>query len=195
MWLLRRQHPQHSLLGDLRDQDGADESVWPAALVLLPVSARRHPGELQHPMTCIMTRPPPFSFPPILNVKLSLCSLSLQPDVYPGNCWAFKGSQGYLVIRLSLRIRPTSFCLEHIPKALSPTGNITSAPRNFTVHVRHATKQTESTRRMMLFHQDNCCLALVPLRVSMMSTRRRESCWVTTLTKKTASRCRASTSR
>ncbi|XP_028268306.1 SUN domain-containing protein 1 isoform X8 [Parambassis ranga] len=57
----------------------------------------------------------------------------IQPDVYPGNCWAFKGSQGYLVIRLSLRILPTSFCLEHIPKALSPTGNITSAPRDFTV--------------------------------------------------------------
>uniref|UniRef100_A0A4W6BSS4 Sad1 and UNC84 domain containing 1b n=1 Tax=Lates calcarifer TaxID=8187 RepID=A0A4W6BSS4_LATCA len=57
----------------------------------------------------------------------------IQPDVYPGNCWAFKGSQGYLVIRLSLRILPTSFCVEHIPKALSPTGNITSAPRNFTV--------------------------------------------------------------
>ncbi|XP_061158537.1 SUN domain-containing protein 1 isoform X2 [Syngnathus typhle] len=57
----------------------------------------------------------------------------IQPDMYPGNCWAFKGSQGYLVIRLSMRIRPTSFCLEHIPKALSPTGNISSAPRNFTV--------------------------------------------------------------
>ncbi|XP_074512819.1 SUN domain-containing protein 1 isoform X12 [Sebastes fasciatus] len=57
----------------------------------------------------------------------------IQPDVYPGNCWAFKGSQGYLVIRLSLRIMPTSFCVEHIPKALSPTGNITSAPQNFTV--------------------------------------------------------------
>ncbi|XP_061568728.1 SUN domain-containing protein 1 isoform X7 [Cololabis saira] len=58
----------------------------------------------------------------------------IQPDVYPGNCWAFKGSQGYLVIRLSLRILPTSFCVEHIPRALSPTGNITSAPRNFTVY-------------------------------------------------------------
>eukprot|EP00066_Takifugu_rubripes_P012970 XP_011602236.1 PREDICTED: SUN domain-containing protein 1 isoform X3 [Takifugu rubripes] len=57
----------------------------------------------------------------------------IQPDVYPGNCWAFKGSQGYLVIRLSLKIVPTSFCLEHIPKTLSPTGNITSAPRDFTV--------------------------------------------------------------
>ncbi|XP_034045312.1 SUN domain-containing protein 1-like isoform X2 [Thalassophryne amazonica] len=57
----------------------------------------------------------------------------IQPDVYPGNCWAFKGSQGYLVIRLSMKILPTSFCVEHIPKTLSPTGKITSAPRNFTV--------------------------------------------------------------
>ncbi|XP_026862385.2 SUN domain-containing protein 1 isoform X2 [Electrophorus electricus] len=58
----------------------------------------------------------------------------IQPDVYPGNCWAFKGSQGYLVIRLSLSVLPTSFCLEHIPKALSPTGNISSAPHHFRVY-------------------------------------------------------------
>ncbi|NXH44725.1 SUN1 protein, partial [Dicaeum eximium] len=58
----------------------------------------------------------------------------VQPDMYPGNCWAFKGSQGYLVVRLSMKIYPTAFTLEHIPKALSPTGNITSAPRNFSVY-------------------------------------------------------------
>ncbi|KAM3826513.1 SUN domain-containing protein 1 isoform 3-T4 [Vipera latastei] len=58
----------------------------------------------------------------------------IQPDMYPGNCWAFKGSQGYLVIRLSMMIYPTSFCLEHIPKSLSPTGNITSAPKDFLVY-------------------------------------------------------------
>ncbi|XP_031420604.1 SUN domain-containing protein 1 isoform X3 [Clupea harengus] len=58
----------------------------------------------------------------------------IQPDMYPGNCWAFKGSQGYLVIRLSLSVLPSAFCLEHIPKALSPTGNISSAPKHFTVY-------------------------------------------------------------
>ncbi|XP_061213046.1 SUN domain-containing protein 1 isoform X6 [Neopsephotus bourkii] len=58
----------------------------------------------------------------------------IQPDVYPGNCWAFKGSQGHLVIRLSMRIYPTAFTLEHIPKTLSPTGTITSAPRIFLVY-------------------------------------------------------------
>ncbi|XP_069839940.1 SUN domain-containing protein 1 isoform X5 [Dendropsophus ebraccatus] len=58
----------------------------------------------------------------------------IQPDMYPGNCWAFKGSQGYLVVRLSMEIFPTAFSLEHIPKSLSPTGNITSAPKDFAVY-------------------------------------------------------------
>ncbi|XP_010158811.1 PREDICTED: SUN domain-containing protein 2-like, partial [Eurypyga helias] len=38
----------------------------------------------------------------------------LQPDVNPGNCWAFRGSQGFAVIRLSGIIRPTAVTLEHI---------------------------------------------------------------------------------
>ncbi|XP_073671961.1 SUN domain-containing protein 1 isoform X4 [Paramisgurnus dabryanus] len=58
----------------------------------------------------------------------------IQPDVHPGNCWAFKGSTGFLVIGLALKIVPTAFSLEHIPKSLSPTGNISSAPREFSVY-------------------------------------------------------------
>ncbi|XP_068940959.1 SUN domain-containing protein 1 isoform X5 [Petaurus breviceps papuanus] len=58
----------------------------------------------------------------------------IQPDIYPGNCWAFKGSQGHLVVRLSMMIYPTAFTIEHIPKTLSPTGNITSAPKDFSVY-------------------------------------------------------------
>ncbi|XP_041714084.1 SUN domain-containing protein 1 isoform X5 [Coregonus clupeaformis] len=60
--------------------------------------------------------------------------VAIQPDIHPGNCWAFQGSHGYLVIRLSMRIVPSAFSLEHIPKALSPTGTISSAPRQFTVY-------------------------------------------------------------
>uniref|UniRef100_A0A8D0XSN6 SUN domain-containing protein n=1 Tax=Sus scrofa TaxID=9823 RepID=A0A8D0XSN6_PIG len=61
--------------------------------------------------------------------------VAIQPDMYPGNCWAFRGSQGYLVVRLSMKIQPSAFTLEHIPKTLSPTGNITSAPKDFAVYV------------------------------------------------------------
>ncbi|XP_037238819.1 SUN domain-containing protein 1 isoform X5 [Falco rusticolus] len=58
----------------------------------------------------------------------------IQPDIHPGNCWAFRGSPGYLVVKLSMKIYPTAFTVEHIPKTLSPTGNITSAPKNFSVY-------------------------------------------------------------
>nr|XP_025034444.1 SUN domain-containing protein 1 isoform X7 [Pelodiscus sinensis] len=69
----------------------------------------------------------------------------IQPDMYPGNCWAFKGSQGYLVVRLSMMIYPTAFTLEHIPKTLSPTGNITSAPKDFSVYGLEDEYQEEGT--------------------------------------------------
>lgn len=62
--------------------------------------------------------------------------LLLQPDVQPGNCWAFRGSTGFLVIRLSMRILPNAFSLEHIPKVLAPSGTLRSAPRDFSVYVR-----------------------------------------------------------
>ncbi|XP_058536376.1 SUN domain-containing protein 1 isoform X7 [Ochotona princeps] len=67
----------------------------------------------------------------------------IQPDIYPGNCWAFKGSQGYLVVRLSMPIWPATFTLEHIPKALAPTGNIASAPKDFAVYGLESEYQEE----------------------------------------------------
>ncbi|XP_071532845.1 uncharacterized protein [Panulirus ornatus] len=57
----------------------------------------------------------------------------IQPDRMPGQCWAFKGSQGYIVIQLAGFVKPTGFSLEHIPKSLSPTGEIDSAPQDFEV--------------------------------------------------------------
>lgn len=116
-----------------------------------------------------------------------------QPDVYPGNCWAFKGSQGYLVIRLSLRILPTSFCVEHIPKALSPTGNITSAPQNFTVYVRNEQVYFQSMSSICEKSLMSLICFVVFLsvhRVWMMSTRRKGSCWDTTHTRRTGSHCK-----
>ncbi|XP_070846870.1 SUN domain-containing protein 1-like [Chaetodon trifascialis] len=58
----------------------------------------------------------------------------IQPDVHPGNCWAFRGSAGFLVIRLSMTILPTAFSLEHVPRALAPSGTLRSAPRDFSVY-------------------------------------------------------------
>ena len=58
----------------------------------------------------------------------------IQPGVLPGECWAFKGSSGYIVIQLSEPIHPTQFSLEHISSSMSPSGKIDSAPRDFIVY-------------------------------------------------------------
>ncbi|XP_069764632.1 SUN domain-containing protein 2 isoform X2 [Narcine bancroftii] len=57
----------------------------------------------------------------------------IQPDVNPGNCWAFKGSQGFVVIQLAAPIRPTAFTLEHIPRSIALLGSTSSAPQDFSV--------------------------------------------------------------
>lgn len=59
----------------------------------------------------------------------------IQPGIVPGQCWSFRGFDGYFVVQLSRRIIPTAFTLEHIPKRLSPDGRIDSAPKNFSVFV------------------------------------------------------------
>ncbi|KAG8511177.1 SUN domain-containing protein 2 [Galemys pyrenaicus] len=69
----------------------------------------------------------------------------LQPDVHPGNCWAFQGPQGFAVVRLSARIRPTAATLEHVPKSLSPNSTISSAPRDFAVYGFDEDLQQEGT--------------------------------------------------
>ncbi|XP_007939951.1 SUN domain-containing protein 2 [Orycteropus afer afer] len=69
----------------------------------------------------------------------------LQPDVHPGNCWAFQGPQGFAVVRLSARIRPTAITLEHVPKSLSPNSTISSAPRDFAIFGFDEDLQQEGT--------------------------------------------------
>lgn len=62
--------------------------------------------------------------------------IAITQGVVPGNCWAFQGFPGYLVIQLSMMIEISGFTMEHIPKSIAPSGIIDSAPQNFTVWVR-----------------------------------------------------------
>ncbi|KAK7788651.1 hypothetical protein R5R35_013077 [Gryllus longicercus] len=59
--------------------------------------------------------------------------IALQPEIHPGKCWAFRGAQGYLVIRLAKRIKVSAFSIEHIPVSISHAGNVDAAPKNFSV--------------------------------------------------------------
>jgi len=70
----------------------------------------------------------------------------IQPGVQPGECWAFKGSSGFVVIKLSEKIVPTKFSFEHISKSMSPSGKIDSAPRDFVVYGLRHEKDTDPVK-------------------------------------------------
>jgi Sad1 / UNC-like C-terminal len=57
----------------------------------------------------------------------------LQPNVNPGECFAFKGANAMILMGLSKKIRVTAVTMEHIPKTSAINGNIDSAPKEFSV--------------------------------------------------------------
>ncbi|XP_072705486.1 SUN domain-containing protein 3-like [Ciconia boyciana] len=67
----------------------------------------------------------------------------LQTRIAPGNCWAFQGSRGHVVIRLPEQIWPMAFTIWHISEAVSPSGEVSSAPKTFVFEgVDEATAET-----------------------------------------------------
>lgn len=66
---------------------------------------------------------------------LTDASSSFQPHISPGNCWAFRGSQGHGLIWLPEKIQPTALTVWHVSKAVSPSGEVSSAPKEFAVLV------------------------------------------------------------
>ncbi|XP_022228989.2 uncharacterized protein LOC111078558 isoform X2 [Drosophila obscura] len=81
--------------------------------------------------------------------------VAISPNVQPGECWAFQGFPGFLVLKLNSLVYVTGFTLEHIPKTLSPTGRIDSAPRNFTVWGLEHEKDQEPVLFGEYEYQDN----------------------------------------
>ncbi|KAI5641966.1 SUN domain-containing protein 2-like [Phthorimaea operculella] len=55
----------------------------------------------------------------------------IRPGTLPGECWAFKGHKGEAIIRLLGTIYVSGISVEHIPPHISPTKDISSAPRVF----------------------------------------------------------------
>ncbi|KAI5216099.1 Sperm-Associated Antigen 4 Protein [Manis pentadactyla] len=58
----------------------------------------------------------------------------LEPYVFPGNCWAFEGDQGQVVIRLPGRVQLSDITLQHPHPSVAHTAGADSAPRDFAVY-------------------------------------------------------------
>lgn len=69
----------------------------------------------------------------------------IQPSSAPGECWAFHGSEGFLVVKLARKIVPTSFTYEHAPKSILFEGAIETSPKNFRVLGLENETDTEGT--------------------------------------------------
>nr|XP_023405958.1 sperm-associated antigen 4 protein isoform X2 [Loxodonta africana] len=67
----------------------------------------------------------------------------LEPDVFPGNCWAFEGDQGQVVIRLPGRVQLSDITLQHPPPSVAHTRGANSAPRDFAVYGLQVDDETE----------------------------------------------------
>ncbi|ELW69599.1 Sperm-associated antigen 4 protein [Tupaia chinensis] len=67
----------------------------------------------------------------------------LEPDVFPGNCWAFEGHQGQVVIRLPGRVQLSDITLQHPPPSVAHTEGANSAPRDFKVFGLQVDDETE----------------------------------------------------
>ena len=59
----------------------------------------------------------------------------IQTLMHPGECFRFKGKEATVFIRLIGKSILDSVTIEHIPKKMSPTSEVKSAPRTFAVSV------------------------------------------------------------
>jgi SUN domain-containing protein 1/2 len=64
----------------------------------------------------------------------------IQPGVHPGDCWAMDGTSGYALIRLKEAVAVTGVTVEHIPKELTPSGSLSSAPKEFRILGKNETE-------------------------------------------------------
>jgi len=78
----------------------------------------------------------------------------IQAGTAPGDCWAFVGSSGYVTIKLSRRIIPTSSSLEHAQKRLLPDASIDSAHKGFQVYGLTNVVEVEGDRLGSYEYQD-----------------------------------------
>ncbi|NXC54848.1 SPAG4 protein, partial [Aleadryas rufinucha] len=90
--------------------------------------------------------------------------------VFPGNCWAFKGQQGQVVIRLPARVHLTAITVQHITKDASPSGTIISAPKDIAVFVSllgisvDADREEETLLGMFTYNMEKDPIQTFPLK-------------------------------
>uniref|UniRef100_G5E798 Sad1 and UNC84 domain containing 5 n=1 Tax=Loxodonta africana TaxID=9785 RepID=G5E798_LOXAF len=79
----------------------------------------------------------------------------LQPNMTPGNCWAFAGDRGQVTIRLAQKIYLSNLTLQHIPKTISLSGSLDTAPKDFVIYGMEGTPKEEVFLGAFQFQPEN----------------------------------------
>ncbi|NXU06355.1 SUN2 protein, partial [Buphagus erythrorhynchus] len=82
-----------------------------------------------------------------------------------GNCWAFKGHQGQVVIRLPARVYLTAITVQHITKEASPSGTVISAPKDIAVFGVDTNREEETLLGMFTYNVEKDPMQTFPLKV------------------------------
>ncbi|XP_004586076.1 SUN domain-containing protein 5 [Ochotona princeps] len=79
----------------------------------------------------------------------------LEPNVTPGNCWAFAGDRGQVTIRLAQKVYLSNVTLQHIPKTISLSGSLDTAPKDFVIYGMESSPREEVFLGAFQFQPEN----------------------------------------
>lgn len=65
--------------------------------------------------------------------KIMSARIAIQPNVYPGNCFTFKGQKGQMALILARRIIIQNITVEHIPQKIAIGHSLDSAPKDILI--------------------------------------------------------------
>ncbi|KAM4841700.1 SUN domain-containing protein 5 isoform 4-T4 [Thomomys bottae] len=82
-------------------------------------------------------------------------AMSDEPNMTPGNCWAFAGDHGQVTIRLAQKVYLTNITLQHIPKTISLSGCLDTAPKDFVIYGMESTSKEEVFLGAFQFQPEN----------------------------------------
>ncbi|ELR62076.1 SUN domain-containing protein 5 [Bos mutus] len=77
------------------------------------------------------------------------------PNVTPGNCWAFSGDRGQVTIRLAQKVYLSNLTLQHIPKTISLSGSLDTAPKDFVIYGMEGSPKEEVFLGAFQFQPEN----------------------------------------
>ncbi|XP_033042003.1 SUN domain-containing protein 5 isoform X2 [Trachypithecus francoisi] len=94
----------------------------------------------------------------------------LEPNVTPGNCWAFEGNRGHVTIQLAQKVYLSNLTLQHIPKTISPSGSLDTAPKDFVIYGMEGSPKEEVFLGAFQFQPENI-IQMFPLQTGKLRLR------------------------